>query len=137
MNTPATERRVLPRTIERLQYLVDCGRSEILVSKAEVLAILADLKQPSEPSEHPDKTRMDWLERQHVEVRTPLVYGSRANFHASPSGYVEDPPNSDLRKRVDACLSATKQDDWCYEHGHKEHKRGSPACETAATKEKE
>jgi hypothetical protein len=90
-----------------------------------------------EPSEHPDKARMDWLERQHVEVRTLLVYGSRANFHASPSGYVEDPPNSDLRKRVDACLSATKQDDWCYEHGHKEHKRGSPACETAATKEKE
>lgn len=48
-----------------------------------------------------DTQRLDWLERQHVEVRTPLRYGSRANFHACPD-LEED--RSDLRTAIDAAL---------------------------------
>lgn len=48
-----------------------------------------------------DREILDWLERQHVEVRTPLRYGSRANFHVSPD---EDDEPSDLRQRAQAAI---------------------------------
>jgi hypothetical protein len=55
-----------------------------------------------------DTERLDWMEMQVVEVRTPLVYGSRANFITSPE---QDDPAfpaepSDLRKRIDAAKGA-------------------------------
>jgi hypothetical protein len=31
-------------------------------------------------------------------------------------------------------LVPPESDDWCHEHGHRQHKRGSPACELAADK---
>jgi len=49
-----------------------------------------------------DTERLDWLERQHVEVRTPARYGSFANFHACPDLEEE---TSDLRARIDKCLA--------------------------------
>ena len=53
-----------------------------------------------------DKARLDWLERQYVTVRTPLVYGSRHAFSANcvladPS---EEPEPSDLRNKIDQQL---------------------------------
>ena len=48
-----------------------------------------------------DTGRMNWLCQQHVEVRTPLRWGSYANFHAYPDieGY-----DSELRERIDSQL---------------------------------
>lgn len=54
-----------------------------------------------------DRTRMDWLCKQHVEVRTPLRYGSAANFHASPD-LEED--ESDLRNQIDSALGKVSHD---------------------------
>lgn len=53
-----------------------------------------------------DAKRLDWLERRHVEVRTPLRYGSRANFHACPD--LEE-VTSDLRASIDAAIAAEQQ----------------------------
>lgn len=52
-----------------------------------------------------DAARLDWMERQHVEVRTPLRNGSRPNFHASPELEEE---RSDLRARVDRAMTPTQ-----------------------------
>ena len=49
-----------------------------------------------------DKERLDWLELYLVEVRNPLVYGSRHMFYAVPEqeeGEEESP--SDLRDQID------------------------------------
>lgn len=66
-------------------------------------AILA--YESARPASGEDTKRLDWLCLQHVEVRTPLVYGSRANFHASPDdvdgGDIEP---SNLRAQIDANL---------------------------------
>ncbi len=52
-----------------------------------------------------DKRRLDWLERQSVSVRTPLLYGSRERFIASPEDRdAEEDMPSDLRKRIDAAM---------------------------------
>ena len=54
-----------------------------------------------------DKQRMDWLVSQHVEVRTPLVYGSRANFVAQQLSDEEDEVHrTDLREQIDRALRA-------------------------------
>lgn len=48
-----------------------------------------------------DKRRLDWLESMRVEVRLPLVHGSRALFHASPEqGDGEEKPST-IRGQVD------------------------------------
>lgn len=44
-----------------------------------------------------DKARLDWLETQVINVRTPLPHGSRDLFWCSAD---EDEP-SDLRTRID------------------------------------
>lgn len=48
-----------------------------------------------------DRGRLDWLESMHVEVRLPLVHGSRALFHASPEqGDGEETPST-IRGQID------------------------------------
>lgn len=55
--------------------------SEMLAPKiAEIEGLQAELDKARQDTEI-----MDWLERQHVDVRTPLRYGSREHFHASPN----------------------------------------------------
>jgi hypothetical protein len=52
-----------------------------------------------------DTARLDWLETQCVEVRTPLVHGSRAKFSANPDdSYEGEVHPSDLRTKIDAAL---------------------------------
>lgn len=51
-----------------------------------------------------DRHRLDWLEQHHVEVRKPLVYGSRAMFHASPEQGDGDETPSDLRAEIDKAM---------------------------------
>ena len=51
-----------------------------------------------------DKARLDWLEQHTVNVRDPLVYGSRDMFWAGPhtEDGITDP--SDLRAQIDTAL---------------------------------
>ena len=57
-----------------------------------------------------DKRRMDWLVSQDVTVRTPLVYGSRANFVAQVVSDEEDAEQrTTLREQVDAALKTKDQ----------------------------
>lgn len=52
-----------------------------------------------------DARRMDWLEQNRVEVRTPLRYGSRFSFICAPlNDEVEQIP-SDIRERIDAAMN--------------------------------
>lgn len=54
-----------------------------------------------------DNERMDWLVSQHVEVRTPLVYGSRAGFVAQTLSDEEDAEHrTDLREQIDRAIAA-------------------------------
>ncbi|SOE37597.1 hypothetical protein [Delftia acidovorans] len=56
-----------------------------------------------------DTARMDWLEKQVVNVRAPLRYGSRDLFWASPEEVDGGPDGpSDLRARIDAAQAAAK-----------------------------
>lgn len=51
-----------------------------------------------------DKERLNWLERQVVEVRRPVVYGSFHTFLAAPAdedGEVADYYPSDIRDKID------------------------------------
>lgn len=52
-----------------------------------------------------DKARLDWLETKVVNVREPLLYGSRDLFWSSPEGDEETPPEqvgpSDIRAQID------------------------------------
>lgn len=53
--------------------------------------------------------RLNWLELQHVQVRAPLLYGSRECFTANPEGDEEDPAlPSDLRAEVDKCIAKSE-----------------------------
>lgn len=56
-----------------------------------------------------DTARLDWLERKTVNVRDPLLYGSRNVFWANPgderNGEKEGAP-SDLRKQIDEAMKA-------------------------------
>lgn len=56
-----------------------------------------------------DTARMDWLEKQVVNVRAPLRYGSRDLFWAGPEEVDGGPDGpSDLRARIDAAQAAAK-----------------------------
>jgi hypothetical protein len=48
-----------------------------------------------------DKKRLNWLSKQFVAVRTPLVYGSRILFSAMPVESDGDETPSDLRQQID------------------------------------
>lgn len=48
-----------------------------------------------------DKERLDWLEGFHVEVRTPLVHGSRHLFRAHPDDNDGLETPSDIRREID------------------------------------
>lgn len=68
-------------------------------------AVQAAPPTPTEPAvqgEPSDTQRLDWLERQVVNVRTPMRYGSLQRFLASPD---EEEQRSDLRSRIDAALA--------------------------------
>ena len=57
-----------------------------------------------------DAKRMDWLEKQYVQVRAPMRYGSREMFSACPQeveGLDDDP--SDLRAQIDAAMGNASQ----------------------------
>ena len=61
---------------------------------------------PSDAALRSDKARLDWLEEQVVEVRTPLVHGSRGNFFANPDDSREGETGpSNLRAQVDAAIA--------------------------------
>jgi hypothetical protein len=50
-----------------------------------------------------DAERMDWLVSMYVEVRTPLLYGSRALFVAQTESDEEDAEHrTNLREEIDA-----------------------------------
>lgn len=59
--------------------------------------------------QHPDTERLDWLEDQHVEVRTPLVYGSRALFHASSKDGDGSEEPSDIRAQIDGEMAKDRK----------------------------
>lgn len=69
---------------------------------AELTASQAEVERLKEDAE-----RMDWLVSQHVEVRTPLVYGSRAGFVAQTLSDEEDAEHrTDLREQIDRARAA-------------------------------
>ncbi len=49
-----------------------------------------------------DKERLDWLECMAVNVRLPLVYGSRDLWWASPEDGEGESWPSDIRAKIDA-----------------------------------
>lgn len=51
-----------------------------------------------------EQRRLEWLEKQVVEVRTPLRYGSRANFIAVPEEHEIGEWPSNLRSQIDKNL---------------------------------
>lgn len=52
-----------------------------------------------------DTTRMNWLEMQDVEVRTPLVYGSRKNFEAYLDIQEGGDDPSNIRQAIDSAIT--------------------------------
>lgn len=48
-----------------------------------------------------DKDRLDWLERQYVEVRLPAFCGSFSAFQVGPEGDEEFPEPSRIRELID------------------------------------
>lgn len=81
-------------------HSINLGR--FICNVIDHLAAAGFLSSPQVSVPDADKARMDWLERQHVEVRTPARYGSWANFHTSPDLEEE---TSDLRERVDSAIA--------------------------------
>lgn|GEM_PF-5621553 len=61
---------------------------------------------PQKPVLHPDTKRMDWLVSQHVEVRTPMVYGSHARFVAQCDSDDCEEYHTTLREQIDAAIDA-------------------------------
>src|SRR3972149_10610361 len=54
-----------------------------------------------------DSARMDWLATKTVNVRSPLVHGSRDMFWASPGNHEDEHADdcpSDIRARIDSFL---------------------------------
>ena len=98
----AGELSALPRSEEISKLVADvfeqCGAPCFSKSAADgcVCAAVKDALSRSDAGRV-----LDWLERQHVIVRTPLRYGSREDFMASPD---EDGGPSDLRAKVTARL---------------------------------
>jgi hypothetical protein len=88
---------------DRLEYLLD-GRALTLEEVKGMLhfaAVTSAVSAKGEQFKSLDEARMDWLEEMHVEVRVPLVHGSRALFHASPEqGDGEELP-SNIRRQID------------------------------------
>lgn len=61
-----------------------------------------------------DVDRMDWLTSMAVEVRVPLVYGSRAMFHAQTVSEDYETHRTSLREQIDAAMiSQNNQDQRC------------------------
>jgi len=82
-------------TERRCQYADAHTRANQLIAalQAEVEALKADAR------------RLDWLELQVVEIRTPLRYGSRRAILSAPEGDEEiGPLPSDIRAAIDAAM---------------------------------
>jgi hypothetical protein len=56
-----------------------------------------------------DQKRMDWLEKQVVEVRAHLMWGSRQLFIASHFDEEDPDTTSDLRAKVDRAKASAKE----------------------------
>jgi len=54
-----------------------------------------------------DKRRLDWLEYKVVNVRLPLVHGSRDLFWSSPEDLDGDCEKSNLRQAIDTKMKGT------------------------------
>lgn len=81
---------------EKISEIVANARKQVDTLTAKLAAAEADTR------------RLDWLERQHVEVREPLRHGSRKLFLSAPE-YDEESTweaVSDLRSQIDSALAA-------------------------------
>lgn len=87
-----------------------CGSRSPATATQDGARTVWNARVVTEELSHPDAARMDWLEDQHVEVRVPLVYGSRSRFHASPlqGDGSEDPSN--IREQIDAAMKQDQQE---------------------------
>lgn len=57
-----------------------------------------------------DRERMDWLERQWVNVATPLRYGSKQRFKAYPTQHDgEADMDSRLREEIDKAMDEDRK----------------------------
>lgn len=56
-----------------------------------------------------DTDRMDWLVSMHVEVRLPLVYGSRPLFVAEDLADEDEQTRTDLREQIDRTMIIQKK----------------------------
>lgn len=72
------------------------------------LTVSRDLGQAvGGPEDATDTRRLDWLELRDVEVRNPLVYGSRHMFFATPDDSFEGEEGlSEIRAQIDAAMKA-------------------------------
>lgn len=96
--------------------------NELCQAESELRKLKADMERAARnhaadltfaQSATTDSKRLDWLERHHVEVRDPLLYGSRHMFLATPvrvEGMEDEPSN--LRDMIDGLMSvaSTKSD---------------------------
>jgi hypothetical protein len=64
-----------------------------------------DRKEIEKPQDALDALRLDWLERQVVEVRAHLMWGSRLLFIASHFDEEDEDTRSDLRAKIDAAIA--------------------------------
>jgi hypothetical protein len=78
-----------------------------LLSESQKYALYAEATR----SASGDSARMDWLEMMTVEVRTPLVYGSRHDFYASPLWNDGEEQPSSIRAEIDKRLGSTRPED--------------------------
>ncbi|HDV8348782.1 TPA: hypothetical protein RKT01_000518 [Burkholderia vietnamiensis] len=67
------------------------------------------VQQPEPRAEVTDTARLDWLCERVVNVRHPLLYGSRDMFWASPTDDDSGHSPSDLRAQIDAARAGEKQ----------------------------
>ncbi|WP_231130884.1 hypothetical protein [Burkholderia vietnamiensis] len=68
-----------------------------------------ELNLPEPHAEVTDTARLDWLCERVVNVRHPLLYGSRDMFWASPTDDDSGHSPSDLRAQIDAARAGEKQ----------------------------
>jgi hypothetical protein len=102
----------LEEILDFLDSLPDAPPEEgvILSGPSRAARVLRAMEAPAAPAvDASDTARMDWLEKQVVNVRAPLRYGSRDMFWASPEEVDGGPDGpSDLRARIDAAQAAAK-----------------------------
>lgn len=56
------------------------AKDQIMVARHVIASVPSAIR-----GDHPDTARMNWLEKQVVNVRSPALYGSRNMFTAAPA----------------------------------------------------